>query len=143
MPRVQEFKRHTAASHPGDNAQLYDGCGPEPLRVAGTVQNLLLHPFLARDRGIAVPDEAKDDAQARTVRRLLTRLLDRDGRSLSMRREPSARFFGTSSDYALLACSLFREHGVPAHFRVGWPRRAAALGLLGTSCRILLAQEHA
>jgi hypothetical protein len=120
MPRVQEFRRHTAASYPGDHAPLYAGCGPEPRQVAATVQNLLLHPLVARGRGIPIPDQAKDDAQARTVRRLLARLLGRDGRPLSQQRDSAARLFGTCRDHALLACSLFREHGVPARLRVGF-----------------------
>ena len=120
VPRIQEFTRHTVASYPGEHAQLYAGCGPEPRRVAATVHNLLLHPVLARSRGIPIPDEAKDDAQARTVRRLLARLLARDSRPLSQQRDAAARFFGTCRDYALLACSLFREHGVPARLRVGF-----------------------
>jgi len=120
VSRVQEFTRHTAASYPGDHGRLYAGCGPEPRRVAATVQNLLLHPAIARKRGIPIPDEAKDDPQARTVRRLLSRLLARDDRPLSRQRADSAHFFGTCRDYALLACSLFREHCVPARLRVGF-----------------------
>jgi hypothetical protein len=120
VSRVQEFARHTAASYPGDHGQLYAGCGPEPSRVAATVQNLLLHPVVANRRGVPIPDQAKDDAQSRTVRRLLSRLLARDGRALSRQRDAATRFFGTSRDCALLACSLFREHGVPARLRVGF-----------------------
>jgi hypothetical protein len=120
MSRVREFTRQTVASHPGEHTELYAGCGPEPRRVAEIVQNLLLHPVVAQGRGIPIPDRAKGDTQARTVRRLLSRLLARDGRPLSQQRDAEARFFGTCRDYALLACSLFREHGVPARLRVGF-----------------------
>jgi len=120
VSRVQEFARHTAASYPGDHGRLYAGCGLDPRQVAATVQNLLLHPVAANKRKVPLPDEVKDDPPARTVRRLLSRLLVRDGRPLSRPREPTARCFGTCRDHALLACSLFREQCVPARLRVGF-----------------------
>ena len=120
VSRVQEFARHTAASYPGDHGRLYAGCGLDPRQVAATVQNLLLHPVAANRRKVPLPDEVKDDPAARTVRGLLSRLLARDDRPLSRPRDASARYLGTCRDHALLACSLFREQGVPARLRVGF-----------------------
>ena len=120
MTRILEFRRHTAASYPGDHASLYLGCGPAPRQVAATVQNLLLHPVVARGKGIPIPETARHDAQLRTVRRMLAQLLARDGRPLSRQRATADRLLGTSRDHALLACSLFREQGVPARLRVGF-----------------------
>ena len=89
VSQVQEFARHTTASYPGDHGELYAGCGPEPSRVAATVENLPVRWRTGEETPI--PDQAKDDAQARTVRRALSRLLARDGRPLSRQRDAAAR----------------------------------------------------
>ena len=120
MSRVQEFQRHTAASYPGTHGRRFDGIGGEPRAVATAVQNLLLHPVLAPARGVTMPGEAADDREVRSVRRMLDRLRARDDRPLSEPREHRDKFFGTCRDYALLACSLFRHHHVPARMRVGF-----------------------
>ncbi|MGH6934424.1 MAG: transglutaminase domain-containing protein, partial [Dongiaceae bacterium] len=118
--RRTEFLRHSSASYPGVHARLFDGLGSDPRDVAATVQNLLLHPVLAGARGVAMPNGAADDCQARSVRRLLDRAMARDGRPLNQARAAADRFYGTCRDHALLACSLFRHHRVPARLRVGF-----------------------
>jgi hypothetical protein len=120
MSRIPEFRRHSAASFPGRHGHLFDSVGGEPHVVAAVVQNLLLHPALAESRAIAMPEHAGDDRETRSIRRLLARVLRRDGRALTVPREHDDRFYGTCRDHALLACSLFRHGGVPARMRVGF-----------------------
>jgi hypothetical protein len=120
MTPTEEFKRQTAASYPGAHGRAFDDIGGDPRAIAKAVQNLVLHPLLAGARGIAMPAEAEQDREARSVRRLLDRVKARDNKPLWEPRGGGEKFFGTCRDYALLACSLFRYHHVPARLRVGF-----------------------
>jgi hypothetical protein len=60
---------------------------------------------------------AEPDPNLRTSRRVLGVLVDRDTRPLSIRRDISNYFCGTSHDFALLATGRLREAGIPARLR--------------------------
>jgi len=94
-----------------------------PQDVAGlcrAVQGIVLHRAWAPSYGVDLPPERFGDAQARTVPAVLDRVLELDGRSLTLARPRSDRFMGTCRDFALLLCSALRQRGVPARARCGF-----------------------
>jgi hypothetical protein len=107
-------------SDPGERARLLDALPRDPRRLVAAVSGLVLHRLFVGPLGITPPPESADDAECRTVPRILDRILARDASPLDTARPPERRFIGICRDYALLACSALRHHGVPARLRVGF-----------------------
>jgi hypothetical protein len=114
------YVSHSAMSDPGELAPLLDALPAAPAALADAVSGLILHPVFVARRGVACPPESADDAESRSVRAILTRVLSRDSRPLGVARVYERRFVGTCRDYALLACSVLQRRGVPSRLRVGF-----------------------
>jgi hypothetical protein len=117
---VDPYRTHSRWSDPGHLASRLVEVSPVADTVARVVSGLVLDPFLAGMRGVEMPPGALEDRDARSVKVILARLLSRDGRALAIARTPETRFLGCCRQYALLATSVFRAHGVPARARVGF-----------------------
>jgi len=103
-PAEREFySAHSATSDPGELAELLRALPANPEALADAVSGLVLHPVFVTRRRVVCRPESADDAQSRTVRAVLRRVLSRDSRPLSVRRAYEQRFVGTCRDYALLA----------------------------------------
>ncbi|HBH02994.1 MAG: hypothetical protein A2W08_14125 [Candidatus Rokubacteria bacterium RBG_16_73_20] len=107
-------------SEPAEFAPLLAPLSAGAPAVVEAVAGLVLHPVLVARRGVTPHAGSGDDAESRTVRELLRRVLARDGRPLAAARAPERRFIGTCRDYALLVCSVLRHQGIPARLRVGF-----------------------
>lgn len=114
------YVSHSAMSDPGELAPLLDALPAAPAALADAVSGLILHPVFVARRRVVCPPESADDAESRTIRAILTRVLSRDARPLGVARAYEKRFVGTCRDYALLACSVLRTRGVPSRLRVGF-----------------------
>src|SRR5688572_1515636 len=104
---------------PGEFGRLY----PAVLRVDEMAEagcRLVWHQGWLRRHDADPPSGSETDIDQRLVRVLLSRVLARDGRPLTERRAGSACYIGTCRDTAILACSLFRHHHVPARLRAGF-----------------------
>lgn len=111
---------HSAATDPGRHAGRLAELPSDPARLAEIVSGFVLHPWLAGQRDVTMTAEHDADRQSRTMAILLDRLLARDDRPLNQRRAATDRFFGTCRDYALVTCSILREHGRNARIRCGF-----------------------
>ena len=114
------YVSHSAMSDPGELAPLLDALPASPTALVDAVSGLILHPVFVARRKVVCPPESADDAESRTIRAMLTRVLSRDARPLGVARAHEKRFVGTCRDYALLACSVLRTRGVPSRLRVGF-----------------------
>ncbi len=112
--------KHSAATDPGRHASMFADLPDDPAALPETVSGLILHPWLAGQRDVTMTAEHDQDRHSRSMAVLLDRLLARDDRSLSMRRAADNRFFGTCRDYALVTCSILREHDRSARVRCGF-----------------------
>ena len=117
---TSEISKHSAATDPGRHAPMLADLPDDPAGLPETVSGLILHPWLAGQRDVTMSAEHDRDRQSRSMATLLDRLLDRDGRPLSLRRAANDRFFGTCRDYALVTCSILREQGRTARMRCGF-----------------------
>ena len=118
--RVELYRTHSRWSDPGRWAPLLVEIPPIPDVVVRVVSGLLLHPFVAPMRNVAVPVYASDDRAIRSVEVILDRLRSRDESALTVPRAPQDRIFCVCSGFARVAASVFRAHAVPARCRVGF-----------------------
>jgi hypothetical protein len=116
------YTAQTATSDPGDLTKLLDPLPADPASVVRVVSRLVVHPVALARSGVGHPHLAARDAEARAVRELLGRLVERDPAPLEMARPAERRVVGTCRHYAILAASIFRHHGIPARLRVGFAR---------------------
>lgn len=116
------YATQSGTSEAGDFAKLLDALPSDPAGVVRVVSRLVIHPVaLARGR-MSHPHLAARDAEARPVRELLRRLVERDAAPLEVPRPVERRIVGTCRHYAILAAGIFRHHGIPARVRVGFAR---------------------
>ena len=115
------YTTQTATSTAGELAKLLDPLPADPVGIVRVVSRLLVHP-VALARGQRHPHVGARDAEARDVRELIRRLLDRNPAALDIARPVEQRLIGTCRHYALLAASVLRHHRIPARVRVGFAR---------------------
>jgi hypothetical protein len=82
----------------------------------------MIHIFWADRMGVSLPDERKQEVQLRSVRRMLRRLLELDGRPLTEARPPERRLVGNCRDFSVMLTAMLRQQGVPARARCGFGR---------------------
>jgi hypothetical protein len=111
---------HTAWSDPKTyRAQLRE-LPSEPAFLPDALEGFVIHHAIARALGHGVPAAAEGDRNLRFVSSLLAAATARDARALTEHRGLGDYLYGTCHDFALLAASVLREHGVPARLRVGY-----------------------
>ena len=117
---VDRYRTHSAWSDPGRFASRLAEVRSDPASIVRDVSGILLHPFLAIERNVTIPERAAGDREVRGVEAMLARILDRSDRALDVERAPADRFFCVCAGYAQLATAIFRTHAVPARCRVGF-----------------------
>lgn len=117
---MEFYRTQSAWSDPGRWTTALAEIPPDPDAILRAVSGLLLHPFFAAVRGIAIPPRADADRGVRAVEAMLDAVRARDPRPLTAERAAEDRFFCVCAGYARLATAVFRAHGVPARCRVGF-----------------------
>lgn len=111
---LARYARHSRWSDPGSFAMHLGDLPAEPAALPEIVGGLVLHPLFAP----AGTD--KSEASLRSIPEMLSALLERDPAPLKQARERDKRIIGTCRNYALLACAILRQQGIPARLRVGF-----------------------
>jgi len=107
-------------SRPGDLGDLVDALPKDPRPLLDVVAGLVLDTAFVAALGVVCPPGSADDVEVRGLPGMLRRILSRDPGSLATARPPEKRLIGACRHDALLACSAFRHHAVPARVRVGF-----------------------
>jgi hypothetical protein len=107
------YAHHSRWSDPGRHAAGLAALPVDPAVLTEIVGGVILHPLHAAAKGSAEPE-------LRRVVDIIDAVLAKDGRPLSQTRETGRRVLGTCRNYALLACAILRQHGLPARLRVGF-----------------------
>jgi hypothetical protein len=113
-PDIARYARHSRWSDPGPFAARLDPLPADPAALPEIVGGLVLHPLFAAAGTPAA------EASLRSIPEILEAVFARDDRPLSRARAPEKRVIGTCRNYALLACAILRQHGMPARLRVGF-----------------------
>jgi hypothetical protein len=114
------YAGQSVESDPAELRELLDPLPADPRRLLDVVAGLILDTAFVAPLGVVCPPDAADDVEIRRLPEMLRRILTRGPGSLATARPPGKRFIGACRHYALLACSAFRHHGVPARVRVGF-----------------------
>lgn len=114
------YRTQSRWTDPGRWAGLLAEILPDPRRLPEQLARLLLHPWTASMRGIAVPDTANDDRNIRAVEAMLDRVHARNGTALTAARPPEDRLFCVCAGFARVAATVLRLHAVPARCRAGF-----------------------
>jgi hypothetical protein len=116
---VREFwASHGLISDPGAHRGLLDGLPRDLPGLAGVVQGLLVHVDWAHAYGVEV--DRSRDAQLRSVKAILERVVRYDDAPLGRARAPKLRFAGVCRDFATLSVAMLRRQRVPARARCGF-----------------------
>jgi Transglutaminase-like superfamily len=114
------YASHSVESDPKELGELLDALPKDPKPLLDAVAGLILDTALVAPLGIVCPPDSADDIEIRPLREMLARIIGHGSGLLATPRPPEKRFIGACRDYALLACSALRHHGVPARVRVGF-----------------------
>ena len=117
---VDRYRTHSRWSDPGPFAPRLRAIPPDPPQVPRVVANLLIHPWVAPQRGIVAPAEATQDRNVRSVESILALLAERGSGDLTTPRPPEARAWCVCAGFARIATAVFRTHGMPARCRAGF-----------------------
>jgi hypothetical protein len=99
-------------------AVAWDSVPEDPVAVCWPVHELVIQPDDARKLGLAEDRFAEN--QMRSARRLLETLTALDPAPVDVPRPPERRVIGTCRHFAVLACALLRDRGIPARVRCGF-----------------------
>ena len=111
---MSDYARHSRWTEPGPFVDRLAALPAAPAQLPDIVSGLVLHPLFASGQ----PRTAEPGLRA--IPEILSAILTRDPRPLDAAREPAGRVLGTCRTYALVACAILRQHGVPARLRVGF-----------------------
>ena len=111
---------HTPWSDPGAHAPLLSALSDHPATIADQLEQFVIHHDIARSLKIGVPPTAETDRSLRQTSHLLSTAIARDPRPLTEHRAIQNYLYVTCRDFAMLAVSTLRQHGIPARLRVGF-----------------------
>ena len=93
---------------------MFDGLPADVAAMVKVIGGVVVHRDCTRSFGFTLPEQRRDEANARYVEAILTYLGSLD------ERRPEDRFAGTCRDFTVLLCAMLREAGVPARARAGF-----------------------
>jgi hypothetical protein len=117
---VDYYRTQSRWTDPGRWTPLLSEIPADPAALPRALARLLLHPFVAPERGIEVPGAATDDRNIRSVEVILDRVHERDPRPLAAERAPEQRVFCVCAGFARIAAAVLRLNRVPARCRAGF-----------------------
>lgn len=117
MNSVVDHASHTPYSDPGRYATLIEDVPIDPASLSTVARNVIVH---YRASGHELPDESRDDINARWLEDMLALDQGRHPRPLVESRPVTQRVQGCCRDHTLFCLGVLRSHGVPARSRVGF-----------------------
>ena len=107
-------------SNPGDFASYLDDLPQALPDLVQTIQGVMLHLHWAERYGVSLSPARKEEANLRTARDRIAKILTLDDTSLAQSRPHHQKTVGTCRDFTLLLVSILRHRGIPARARAGF-----------------------
>jgi hypothetical protein len=107
-------------SDPGSYAARLDELPADIPSLVRAIQGLMVHLHWAENYGLKLNKLRKTEANLRTVRDRLDKILALNDRPLDEPRELTQRTVGTCRDYSLFLAAAFRHRDIPARARCGF-----------------------
>ena len=117
MHAVVDHAAHTPYSDPGRFGPLVQALPTDPAELSTVARNLIVH---YRASGEVLPDESRDDINARWLEDALALDQSRHPKPLADSRPATERVQGCCRDHTLFCVGALRSHGIPARSRVGY-----------------------
>ncbi len=114
------YARPAAMTSAGRYARQLASLPSEVGELAGIIQGLAVHQYMADAYGFDVPEGRKAESHIRPVERMLDRVLAIDDRPLAVARPVDGRLVGICHHFALFLVAMLRAKGVPARYRCGF-----------------------
>jgi hypothetical protein len=114
------YTQPAAITDPGDHAALLDDLPRDIPTLCKLVQGVMVHVFWAKQYGLELSDERKQEVNLRMVSRMLPRISELDDRPLTEARPVEKKLVGNCRDHSTLLCAILRHQGVPARARCGF-----------------------
>lgn len=117
----QEFyTRQGRISDPGEFATRLAELPADIPEIVKSIQGVMLHLHWAKRYGITLSRVRQNEANLRTVRDRLAKILALQDSPLTEPRPLSKKTVGTCRDFTLLLTAILRERGIPARARPGF-----------------------
>ncbi|SDS46067.1 transglutaminase-like domain-containing protein [Microlunatus soli] len=113
----RQWAVHTAYSDPGPYADLLLAVPAQIEKLSAVARNLIIH---YRASGLKLPEETRDDIDARWIAAILDLDQQRHPQPLDVERDPISKVQGCCRDHSLFSVAVLRQHGVPARLRYGF-----------------------
>lgn len=117
---LEYYASHGLVTMPGGHARLFEDLPSDIPALCRIVQGLLLHIHWAERYGEKLSEERRDEQQLRFVPKMLARIVELNGSSLTQERPLAKRLVGTCRDFSTLLCAILRHGGLPARARCGF-----------------------
>lgn len=114
---ITDHAQHSPYSNPGRYTDLFAELPTDPASLSAVSRNLIVH---YRASGHELPDETRDDINARWLETTLELDQARHPTPLTEPRPLTERVQGCCRDHTLFCLGVLRSHGVPARSRVGF-----------------------
>jgi hypothetical protein len=105
---------------PGKYAYLFDDLPSDVPGLFRAGHGTMIHEFWADAYGVDLPAAQRETVHLRRVEDLLAEIVRRDGRPLTVPREPAGRVATNCRGFTVLAVAMLRAKGVPARSRCGF-----------------------
>jgi hypothetical protein len=115
------YARHSPLTDPGRHGESFAGLPRGVAALVRVVQGLVIHPNAFEHLGLPAGTYA-EVAHLRFVADMLAHIVERDGRPLTVAREPAERVCANCRNPAVLLIAMLRHQGIPARKRTGFAR---------------------
>jgi hypothetical protein len=117
---IDFYRRPGPTSDLGRHRELVLGFPVDAGALGTIVRGLLLHNFVARIRGLQLPEERMSHMQTVGAEAILENVISLDPSPLDLERTTERKMVGFCYHFALLHCALLRATGTPARVRCGF-----------------------
>jgi hypothetical protein len=115
------YASHSPMSEPGGASALIDPLPNDVAALARVIQGLGIYDVVAHEfYGFEAPADRLAEIHLRPIAKRLARIMELDGRPLSIARDPDRRALQRCNAFALMLVTMLRAKGVPARSRCGF-----------------------
>jgi len=125
MPRKPstDYASHDVLTDPWPHGALFDALPVDVAELSRVIQGLLIHDFYGfRLYGPTPARFLPASRETLPVSKRIDAILAAGNDAISDIRPPAQRSVSTCRDFALMLCSMLRQHGVPARVRCGFAK---------------------
>lgn len=117
---LQYFTEQSVITNPREYGYLFDELPKDIPHLVKIVQGLIVHAAWAKQYGLELSAERRQELYLRSIPKMLERLVVLDPTPLSVLRSPEQRLVGICRDFAVVMVSILRHQGIPARLRIGF-----------------------